>query len=227
MKHLLVGLLIAVTTSNLAQAQENSLAKGKIFVGGSLGFSSSSSKFEYKTGGTTLKSDGPKRNDFILMPSIGYMLSNQLAIGAGLGFSSSSLKQDDDGDEETTTTNSLVFSPNASYFMPFAGSQRFGFIANAAIPVSIGTTKHETTFNNTTVSHKSNNRSFGLALSPGLYYFPASRFMLTAQMGNFLRFTSTTSEDKNNDTTEKDTYNRFELLNFSTMGLSFGGSFFF
>lgn len=226
MKHLLAGLLMA-TTSTLALAQDNSLAKGKLFVGGSLGFTSTSTKSEYKTGGTTFKSDGPTTTVFSLMPSFGYMLSNNLAVGAGLGFMSNRIKEDGDGSEETTTNNSLVFSPNVSYFMPFGGSQRFGFLVNAAIPVSLGTTKHEVKSSNNSVSHKMHTRSFGFAVTPGLYYFPVSRFMLTAQMGSLLRFTSTTAEDKNNDTTEKDTSNQFQVLNFSTMGLSFGGSFFF
>lgn len=226
MKNLLAGLLMA-TTSTLALAQDNSLVKGKFFVGGNLGYSTQTEKYEYKTGGTTLKTDGPKSTSFTVMPTIGYMLSKDLAAGAGIGFTMNRVKEDADGAEETTTNNALVFAPNLSYFMPLGGSQRFGFMANAAIPISIGTTKHEMKYSNSTVSHKSNNRSFGLAVSPGIYYFPASRFMLSAQMGNFLRFTSTTMEDKNDDVTEKTTQNRFEVFNFSTMGLSFGGSYFF
>lgn len=226
MKNLLTGLLLA-TTSTLAFAQENSLAKGKIYVGGSLGFSTTSEKTEYKSGSNSTKFDGPKSTSFTIMPSIGYMLSDKLAIGLGIGYSMNKVKEEGDGDTRTTTNGALVFAPNATYFLPLGGSQRFGLTLNGAIPLSFGTTKHEREYNNVTTSHKVKVNSFGFAASPGIYYFPVSRFMLTAQMGRLLNINSTVSTDKDGDTTEKQTTTQFEVLNFSTMGLSFGGSFFF
>lgn len=68
--------IFAAAVSSFAQT-----SAGTLFVGGGLGFSSSSSKTTIKGGGMTVDVDGPKGTEFSILPGVGYFIADKLAIG--------------------------------------------------------------------------------------------------------------------------------------------------
>jgi hypothetical protein len=224
MKNLLT-VLLAAGLSTASIAQENSLQSGKIFAGGSVGFSSTWSKSEVSGGGTTVKEDGPKTTNFNVIPEVNYMLSEKLAVGLGIGYDFTKTTVKDREDEESDTRGAFIVAPNATYFIPF-GNERFGLLVNAAIPISIGTMTEETKSGGTTISRETDMMGWGVVASPGIYYFASRKFMLTSRLGSIFSFSSNTTKSGESTTFKTTNYN-LEVLNFSTLGLSFGGSFFF
>lgn len=219
-------LALAMGSAFAANAQENSLKAGSIAVGGSFGFSSNSSKLEQSGGGQTVSTDGDKTTKFNILPSINYFMSDNLALGIGIGYSMTKVKSTNPSDV-TTTTSSIPIVPSVSYFSPLGSSEKFGLMVTAAIPLAFGSIKSESKSGSTTVTNKQTMSSFGITIAPGIYYFPAPKFALTAGMGNIISFTRSTKKQDANGGTIKNYTNDLEVVNFNTLGLTFGGYFFF
>ena len=230
------ALLFTMATSF---AQESGLKSGKIYVSGSFGFSSESSENESKFNGTTVKVDGPTTTSFNFIPSVNYMVSDKFSVGLAIGYIYQKYEEKGTSgfDPDFSVTNgAFVIAPMANYFVPL-GNEKFGLIFQGAVPLSFGTIKRETTDGITTVSREGSSNSFGVNISPGIFYFPSPKFMLTASLGNIVSFSSNTLKyDKTNTSSETKTTNTsFEIFNFSTNGpvssgfggLQIGGSFFF
>jgi outer membrane protein len=219
-----------------ANAQDNSLEAGKICISGSVGFSTGSSESETTSGGTTVTEKGPTTTTMNLIPSIQYFLSKNLSLGLGIGYGSVKIASEDDIDGtkiETTVTNSVIsIAPMATYYKPLGGD-KFGITVSAMVPLGFGGVKGETKSGSTTVTTESKLNSFGINIQPGIYYFPTSKVMLTANIGNIFSLNkSTQSADLPGGGTAKDTDTKIEILNLNTAGgvgtgLSFGASFFF
>lgn len=222
-------LALAMGSAFAANAQENSLKAGSIAVGGSFGLSSTSGKVETAGNGSTTKVDGDKTTKFNILPSINYFLSDKMAFGFSIGYEMSKTKSPaSQGQPEVTNTNSSIpIVPSVSIFQPLAGSEKFGLMVTGSIPLKFGSIKAESKSGSTTTTTKSPMSSFGIAVAPGIYYFPASKFALVAGMGNLISFTRSTVKREGGGVTQKTFTNELEVLNINTLGLNFGGYFFF
>jgi hypothetical protein len=237
---ILLGFGLLATT---VFAQDNSLQAGKFFVNGSFGFSLTSGNVETKFGSTTTKTDAPKGTMFNILPSINYMASEKISIGLGIGYMLNSTETtqaggfDEDGDPITTpgtrtnSTGQFIIAPMANYFIP-GGNDKFGFTIGAGVPLAFGTATNEIKSGSTTTKTENSLMGFGVTISPGLYYFPSSKFMLTASMGNLLSWSQNSRKFEAGTDSQTTTNSQFDILNFSTSGLGasglqIGGSFFF
>jgi len=220
-----------------ANAQETSLEAGKIAISGAIGYSSGSSETETTSGGTTVNVKGPTITNMNLVPSIQYFLSKNLSVGLGIGYTSSKISSETDFGgvkvETTVTAAPISIAPMATYYKSL-GSDKFGLTVTAMLPLGFGSVKAESKSGSTTTTVESKLNSMGFTIQPGLYYFPTSKVMLTANIGNILSFTrnTTTQETGSPVVTEKESETEIEILNLNTngglgTGLSFGASFFF
>jgi hypothetical protein len=144
---------------------------GKFFVGGSFNLAASTDKS--KIGGTTVVDDKIFRFD--LSPRLGYFISDRLAAGIGLGFSSSVTQFPDDNPDKRTSA-SFYFEPFVRYYL-IAG--KAGLFAEASVSTYVG--KDKIFFDTTTDEWN----SFGIfaGVSPGVYYFISEKLAIEAWIG--------------------------------------------
>jgi len=197
-----IVLLMALTAAGYLQAQPSA---GNLFVGGSVGFSTSIDKT--KSGGTTHK-DATTLNITVL-PMAGYFLSDRIAVGARLGVDAEITKRPDNVLEKSTNT-SFVINPFGRYYLI---SDKGGLFAEASVMVAPGSTKNH--FENTTT--KSNTMFFSVGVAPGVYYYITEKLALEAKFG-WLGFETNVSESGND---VKD-INNFFGLDISPDQFSFG-----
>jgi hypothetical protein len=152
MKKLLLSL---VAVSALAFSTQAQTEKGKIMVGGNLEFNS-----------ITSDADGAKANtSFAVVPSAGYFVSDNFAIGTGVGYEYS--KVIDNAEKQA-----FVVSPFGRYYANL--SESFKFFGQLAVPLKFGTTKDVDASGD--VGEKiGNSTSIGVALSPGFAFFPTPK----------------------------------------------------
>ncbi|MBD8387605.1 outer membrane beta-barrel protein [Dysgonomonas sp. BGC7] len=145
-KLFLVG---ALALSTLFVSAQDGL-QGKWFVGGQLGFGSS------KDNKTALET---KTTSFNVVPMVGTFISPSVAVGAGLGYTSSKVKV---AGEQTRKTNGFEIAPFARKYWNIAGG--LYFFGEAALPVSFGSTEGANS------DSKSNSTAINIALAPGFDY---------------------------------------------------------
>ena len=87
------------------------IEQGRFLAGGSVGLSFRNYKSVYN-GTTTYET---KTTSFSLAPRAGYLVTDDIAVGAGLAFSASSTKYDDDDKYNGT---SISFTPFVRYYLP-------------------------------------------------------------------------------------------------------------
>ena len=180
--------IFAAAASSFAQT-----SAGTLFVGGGLGFSSSSSKITAKSGGTTVDVDGPKGSEFSILPGVGYFVADKLAIGLDLSFATGSLKETEaNGDYEKSTSTTIGFTPYArKYFMV---ADNFGFTGTLGVGVAFGSSKEEVRAGSTTVTNDGPKvTALEIGVTPGLVFFPTNKVGLEANFG-FVGFSSRTSK---------------------------------
>ncbi|RZJ34381.1 MAG: porin family protein [Flavobacterium sp.] len=132
-------------------------SNGDIFISGSLGFSSQS------TGDV-------KTNTFTISPKVGFFLSDNIAIGGQIGYTST---KDEDGVSEDIKTNTFSVGAFGRYYATPASD--FSFFAE--LGANYMTSKMEQG------SAEAKSNGFGIALSPGLSYFIGSNWALEASIG--------------------------------------------
>lgn len=184
MKKIILSLL-AVATFGTANAQETSneagFAKGDLFVSGAFSFSSS------KTGDF-------KVNSFEVAPRVGYFVTENIAIGASIGYQSNKL----DFDGEDVANTGLGLGAFGRYY--FTPASKFSLFAELGV--------NYTSFDNEyfiiegeliapETSVKSKQIGFGLGF--GMNYFVSSNFSIEAGVGVL----GYTSNDNGGDGAEK------------------------
>ncbi|MBN2669897.1 MAG: PorT family protein [Bacteroidales bacterium] len=168
MKNLFLGLFVAIALGASAQIEA-----GKLIVGGGFNFSTSSEK---ATAPTAVDID--KTMNFKLMPEIGFMVSENLAAGLGIGYNYTKYTEFDAIVTTTGTTDDISKTGMFS-FMPFAryytntGERAFAF-AEFALPIGMGSYK-SLKLNNagdgTEDADPFKVSTFGVQLSVGFNYF--------------------------------------------------------
>ncbi|MBB6272647.1 hypothetical protein HDF26_003104 [Pedobacter cryoconitis] len=198
MKKLLTLMMLCAS----AMAVNAQTEKGKYILGGTIGYSST--KYENSQGAS-------KQNNFDLLPSAGYFVSDNLALGLGIGYSRN----------VTTSTTSTTYyvSPAVSYanyslkettdyftVSPFIRhyvniSEKFKFFSQFSVPMKWGNRKSEFITKNPALDVIPNTKvkttSVGVGLEPGFAYFPTKKIGIQLSVGG-LSYIWNKTEDKVN-----------------------------
>jgi hypothetical protein len=154
MKKIVTAIAFVLLCSG-AYAQFN---QGRILAGGSVGFSATTLKFKTNSATTT----DSHSTSLSIAPNAGYFVIDNLAVGAGLDLSTSSVKGDGTDNSKLTST-SFTLTPFVRYYLDqgifFQGQVGFGSESS----------KYKPTQSNTTTTTK--NGVFNWALAAGYAYF--------------------------------------------------------
>ncbi|NRF40431.1 outer membrane beta-barrel protein [Pedobacter foliorum] len=175
MKKLLLSLVAVSALAFTTQAQTE---KGKIIVGGNAAFSTSKSDAE-----------GAKSNtSFKIVPSVGYFVSDNIAVGTGVGYSY-------DKQISKFENQAFVVSPFGRYYANL--SESFKFFGQLSVPMEFGTAKAVDAAGK--VGDKvGSSTSIGVALAPGFAFYPTKRIGIEFGI-NGLSYNNTRYENGNGD----------------------------
>lgn len=159
--------------------------KGNFVLSGGIGLQFISSNVKEVYDGTT--SDEYTMNSFSILPSFGYFVIDNLAIGLSGNISSSTTKYED-GDKEKT--NSTLIMPTALYYFPVAGKLR------PLLQIGVGYTSMTYKYiPKTGDDQKSSFGGLALNFGGGIAYFVAENISLN--LG--LSYTKATLTDSDED----------------------------
>ena len=166
----------AMTSVN-AQDDSSGFAKSDIYMTGTVGFNSSTESSNI-TGDTDTDNSSTE-----FSPAIGYMLTDNIALEAGLGYESG-----DDGSTETTVT---TFSVGARWFMN--PSDKFSLSVGAGLGFGSGTAP----FVGQTVEGELSALTFTVA--PAVNYWMSDSWGLFANIAAFQYSSTTTGNSATSD----------------------------
>ncbi|WAC39727.1 outer membrane beta-barrel protein [Pedobacter sp. SL55] len=149
MKKILLSLVAVAALTFGANAQTE---KGKIILGGNVGFNST-------------KVDGAQKADvnFSVVPSVGYFVGNNFAIGTGVGY-------DYDKSVSTNRQNeAFKVAPFGRYYVNL--TDQFKFFGQLSVPLAFGSLK-AVDANGDTGSKFASTTSIGVNVAPGFAFFP-------------------------------------------------------
>ena len=211
MKKTLLTLAIigAAITANAQDFQ------GKIFVGTSLGFTSSSSSTT--AGNTTV--DGPKRTDYSFIPNGGYYFKDNIAGIVGFGINGYSQTEKTNNGEDKTSSSLASYYIGARYTKLY--NDMAGFNLDAILGGGSGSTKFESVNGNTTTTTESKTSKFTFGIRPQVVFFPTENLGIEAGFG-FLGYNSTTNTAGSSESNDSDFG-----LNLDTRTLTFGFNYYF
>jgi outer membrane protein len=177
-KILLAG---AVALFGLSNAQ---IAKGTTYLSGSVGYS----QVESNNG-------NDKKENFNVLPTVGYFVNTNLAIGLGVGYQTE--KNTLTSTFGNTVSESVTKQP-AFVVAPFVRkywtlSDKLYFFGQLAVPMQFGKTETETnsvtTVGNTVVTSSTSTEAkytkIGVTVKPGLDYFLNKNWSIEATIGEF------------------------------------------
>lgn len=154
----------AVFAFGFANAQEETtegFKKGDAFISGAVGFGST------KTGDF-------KTSEFEIAPSVGYFVTENIALGVAFGYGSSKI---DNGTADAKNSTLSVGAFGRYYFTPASKFSIFG-------QLGVNYMSYDDEFNleaGTLADSKGN--GFGVAVAPGVSYFLAKNFAIEATFG--------------------------------------------
>lgn len=146
-------LLTLTAIAGLTIAANAQTEQGKVMVGGQVGFSTSK-----------IKDTDIKANTFSINPTVGYFVSDNWAVGTGIGYNFSKSEENKDN---STKNDAFQVSP---FVRKYSENGPVRFFAQLSVPMSWG--KNTVESNNTKLESKFEN--YGVELAPGLAYFPTS-----------------------------------------------------
>ncbi len=160
-KVLFIAAFAAVSLTSSAQ-----FAKGDSYISGNVGFTSSSKKLNSTT--TVLEN----KTDLSVSPNYGYFVTNNIAVGVGLGYGMNTTKNDATGAKivDGSTLSAGVF---ARYYTTPA--KAFSFFGNLGVNYTSGTEKLPTSVKTT---------GFDVAIAPGISYFVSNRLAIESTIGS-------------------------------------------
>jgi hypothetical protein len=173
-KVLLAG---AVALFGLSNAQ---IAKGTTYLSGQVGYSQTENN-------NTNRTD----ENFKILPTVGYFVNTNLAVGLGVGYQNANTKTTTEGatkvSENKNTTSGIVVAPFVRKYWTIG--EKLYIFGQLEVPMVFGQNKHEvtTTEAGTTVSGstKNNFTSIGVNVKPGLDYFLNKNWSIEATIGEF------------------------------------------
>lgn len=170
-KTLLTACLLFIATAMMAQP-----SKGKIILGGGLGFSG-----EKGNNTSTFSTNSYKLN---VSPRVGYFTGNRFALGLQLGWTYAYSK---------TENNSAFFQRAISRNMIYGAgvfsrwyhpiTEKFYFVLKGGALYNIFNSRNTTETNNSSIETTSNTSGLGLSAAPAFEFFPTSRIGIEAGFG--------------------------------------------
>ncbi|MGM9479030.1 outer membrane beta-barrel protein [Pedobacter sp. GSP4] len=154
MKKLLLSLVAVAGLVYGAQAQTE---KGKFILGGNVGFNS-----------TKVEGAAKSDIDFSVVPSVGYFVSNNFAIGTGVGYTYSKTVSG----ATPNQIGAFQVSPFGRYYVGL--SEQFKFFGQLSVPMAFGTVK-AVDANGDTGAKLGTTTSIGVNVAPGFAFFPTKR----------------------------------------------------
>ena len=186
MKKLIV--LGAVALFGLSNAQ---IAQGSTYVSGTLNYQ-----------GLRDNNEETKVDDYKFVPTVGYFVADNFAIGVGVGYAANVAKQDFSNRYDKDTNSAIVVEPFARKYWTLG--DKLYFFGQLSVPLEFGKVKSETVFADfpeDNVENEAKYTSYGVALKPGLDYFLNKNWTVEATIGEFSYKTSKFDVDgaKSND----------------------------
>jgi opacity protein-like surface antigen len=169
----------AMTSVN-AQDDSSGFAKSDIYMTGTVGFNSSTASSNV-AGSVDVDNSGTE-----FSPAIGYMMSDNIALEAGLGYEST-----DDGSSETTIT---TFSVGARWFMN--PSDKFSLSVGAGLGFGSGTATY------TGETYEDEVSALTFTIAPAVNYWLSDSWGLFANIAAFEYASATSSNNADSDEVE-------------------------
>ena len=232
MKQPLLLLALLGGTATAAQAQ-SAIAAGTISLGGSIGYSSSSTKESSSAGGTSFTDEG-KRSQFNLAPTVGYFFADNLAIGLSFSYQAysnggSTYRTSSPGTNRAELDPATIIrvGPYVQYYKML--SDQFGVLGT--LSGGYQSSKDSRYSGNSSSAVVQELKASGLyaGLTPGVIFFPIPKFGISAAVGG-LGYSRLNYDYPTNSGTKPDSYEATESnfgLNFGIDQLQFGGTYYF
>ncbi|WP_442590678.1 outer membrane beta-barrel protein [Pedobacter sp. AW31-3R] len=178
MKKLVLSLLAVSALAFSTQAQTE---KGKFMIGGNVEFNSE-------------KAEGADKADInlSLVPSVGYFIGNNIAIGTGVGYELS--KVHSASATAIGKSQAFVVAPFARYY---AGTEQFKFFGQLSVPMAFGNVKNSID-GGESYRKQGSISTVGVALSPGVAFFPSKKFGIEFSV-NGISYNDNRIENNNGD----------------------------
>lgn len=172
MKKLLLSLVAVSAFAFSTQAQTE---KGKIMLGGGVGFNST-------------KVEGASKSDFRfnVIPSAGYFISDNFAIGTGVGY------KYDKQVSEGSLNQSFEVAPFGRYYVGL--SDQFKFFGQLSVPMSFGNLKEVNEVTGDVGDKVGTTTQIGVQLAPGFAFYPTKRVGIEVSVDG-LRYNNYTVKD--------------------------------
>ena len=153
MKKLLLSMVAVAAFAFSTQAQTE---KGNTMLGGNLGFNTS-------------KTDGAVKADvnFRIVPTVGYFVSDNFAIGTGIGYNYN---------KKVSTNNlneAIEVSPFGRYYVDL--SDQFKFFGQLSVPMAFGNNKLVDYEGNVADDKYASTTNIGVNIAPGFAFFPTKK----------------------------------------------------
>ncbi len=172
----LIAFMVTLSLQCVAQ-----MSKGNVMVSGTIGITKEKQKVKKGTQTT----DGPVQSGFELKADGFYFLYNYLAVGAGLGYTSSYSRSYTNlpYTEDKTTQSTFGIKPIVQYYVINSGN--FGVFAEAGVELSFGAKEKYEKFSTIEETTNYSLFSYSFGLSPGMHYFVTDKIGLTVYTGFF------------------------------------------
>ncbi|MCW3161839.1 outer membrane protein [Chryseobacterium oryctis] len=165
-KVLLAG---AIALFGLSNAQ---IVKGTTFLSGTLNYSSSQNN-----------NNDTKVDDLTLVPTVGYFVGTNVAVGLGVGYASHVEKAEFANGYDKATHQGVVVEPFVRKYWTLG--EKLYIFGQLSVPMQFGNTKNEESIANVTTSTKNNFTAVGVSVKPGLDYFLNKNWTIEATIGEF------------------------------------------
>ena len=156
---------VAVFAFGFAKAQDSGYTKGNVFITGAVGVSSE------KEADVTF-------SGFTFAPKAGYFVTNNIAIGLGLGFESS---KEDNGVNRLNKDNAFSVGAFGRYY--FTPGSQFSIFGQLGFDITSTKSTEEVVIGPITTITEFKSNGFNVALAPGVNYFLSKHFAVEATWG--------------------------------------------
>lgn len=198
-------ILLVAAVAGLGSLNAQSIGKGAIQLGGTVGFNSAS---QTPTGGSEATTV-----TFNVTPRAAYFITDDISVGLGVQFSSDTKKASPNANEVLEST--IKFAPSVNYYKML--NDQFGLYGGLEVSYAMGSgeTKNVT-------GSKTSNSTLGVGVTPGIIFFPAPKWAIHAELSNGLGFTSKTFKQEDTEVGKSSGFG----LNLGLSQIQFGVSYF-
>lgn len=159
------SLLLFTSAMIIYNISYSQISKGTYLLGGNVSFS--------------VTSNGSTTTDYTVIPSFGYLFSNNWEAGLGLGIDGNI---DKDGGDESKNFQ-FDIDPFVSYYHQIKENSKFYCKVTESVGLGFGTQK-EFSFFGDSLWNQNNVSNISFNISPGIAWAPLKHFMFAADYGN-------------------------------------------